>query len=357
MKKFFKNILLVTMPFIITVGIVNFLCHPSKTNTDGTYEEIASSILLKGHNIDNFDNCNERILTQKVVSKLPYQPDIVFLGSSRCLEISSEFAPSKKFFNASVSHANMYDVISLIGLLDSSNKLPKEIYIETNCTFYTSSDNNEWKSILPYFEFAKNKMELVIEKQHELSFITKSISKLKELFALEYFQLSIEKILEGDKKKKILDIGLNEPKGFGKHFDCSITYPISYTNVDTVKAIRDAPIFMSNNPLPIFCKDNIVILKKIVHYLKDKGVKVYLLNLPFQPDCYSFESNYNKIFGYINYRIISFCKENNLSLIGTFDPFEANLARVQFYDPLHCNKQALKTVMNIVKYSAKDSLK
>lgn len=357
MKKFVKNITLIILPFAFIMVITNLLVDPANIFTLGTYEKKAAAVILNGHNIDNVSNCDERILIQHLIPQLKFKPDVIVVGSSRSLEISSDFFPKKSMFNISVSHANINDIISLIGLLDSSNKLPKEIYIETSCIFANKGSNNEWFSLLPYYKYGIEKMNLNITVNSIKNSWRSYTKKIKALFSFEYFQQSFRSIYLFSSPKKMIDVGLKQPKNLGRLIDGSITYPLSYRTPDTIKAMSDALLFMYQNKLPKIDDKNIQIFDKIVVYLSKKGIKVNLLNLPFQPDCYKYYSNTNQVFDEINKGIINFAVVNNVRVLGTFNPFEAKLSRLQFYDQLHCNKQALKTVMGIVKYTAIDSAK
>ena len=357
MKKFTKNIILIIFPFTIAVVVINYFVDPANVFSQGKYEKKIASIILQGHNVDNINNCDERELNFNLVSELRYKPDVVVMGSSRSLEISSNFFPNKTLLNVSVSHANINDIISLVGLLDSFNKFPKEIYIETSSVFANPNPTYEWLSLYPFYKLGYKKMNLGISSitpKNELINISK---KIKALVSFEYFQESIKSLNLFSSQEKLMDVGLNQPKNLGRLADGSITYPLSYRTPDTIKAISDAKLFMFQNKLPVISVENINIFEKIIIYLKNKGVKVNLLNLPFQLDCYAYYKNTNVTFDIINKGILTFATKNKVSILGTFNPLEAKLNRSQFYDPLHCNVTALKTIINIMKYIPVDSAK
>ncbi len=353
MKKFFLNTFYLIIPFALIIAFVNISVDPANFFSNEKYETEAAAIVLKGNNIENFNTCDERILLQKIILGIKVAPETIVIGTSRSLEISGDIIEKKNFLNCSVSHANLNDFIAILGMLDSLKKLPKEIYIESSPTLINPSTTDEWLSIYEFYEYGLSKMNIEYDSKVKNSFYYLAIQQLNAIFSFAYFQKSIT-FLKKKKENTILDIGKNIPKNFGKMYDGSITYPSSYMNSDTLKAIADAEVYIKKSFLNEFDYKYLNILKKIIDYLKNNNIKIYMLNLPIQQDCYKIIAKENKLFGEIKNGTDEFAKKENVTLLGTFNPFEANLNRSQFYDPLHCNKEALKSVLKIVQYQAKN---
>jgi hypothetical protein len=350
MKKFLFNIIKIVAPFAIIMVLMNYFVDTANIFSNGLYESRAADIVLKGHNISNLTNCDERLFLEKVITRIPYKPDVVIIGTSRSLEISSDFFPKKTVLNCSVSHASMNDFIAIIGLLDSTNKLPKEIYIESSPTLINPSPTNEWFSLYNYFNYAVSKIKLssdvsIVNSQRGIL-----LKQMKTLFSFQYFQTCLTTLL-AQRKKHVIDVEMAIPTSFGRMKDCSVVYDSAYSKVDTLKEMADAAIFVSKNPIPLVDAKYLKILQQIVGYLKAKQIAVTLVNIPFQQDCYKIAEQKNKTLKEIKKGIEDFAIENQIKLIGTLNPFEANLNRGQFYDPLHCNKVALERVLNIVQYN------
>jgi hypothetical protein len=326
------------------------IVDPACIFSNGKYEQSIASALLKQHNVDNIKNCDDRLLLKKMISGINFNPDIVVIGTSRSLEISSDFFPNKKFINCSVSHANMNDFIAIVGLLDSCNKLPAEIYIETSPILINPSPTDEWISLETYYNFAIKKMKLSVVTAEAPPLFLEYKKKIKAMFSFEYFQNSIKFLWRS--KNNFVDVGANIPQNFGRMNDCSITYSLAYKTPDTIKAISDAPIYMSKSYLPNLDTKYLKVMEQIINYLASKNVKVSLVNIPFQPDCYTLALTRSNVFYEIKKGIVSFAQKNKVKLIGTFNPFEAHLIRSHFYDPLHCNKKALQSVFKIVDYNS-----
>lgn len=350
MKTFIIKILILILPYGLIVAVTNYYCDPANILTNGKYEAEIAKIILKGHNVDNLKNFDERLALRDIISNLSYSPDVVTIGTSRSLEISSEFFPNKKFNNCSLSHANIKDLIAVVGLLDSCNKLPKEIYLETSSVIVNSTSLDEWESISEYYNYWLRKNLLDNPNSNFKFHLFKK--KITALFSFAYFRSSLLSIKLGS-KNKMVDKGNETPKGFGRFADYSISYSDSYKKIDTLKAMADAEIFATKNATPQINTNDLELLMKIIDYLKNKQVNVVLLNIPFQPDCYDILNSRSKLFIDLARDIEDFAKKNNVKLIGTLNPYEANVKRSQFYDQLHCDKAALKNVVKIEKYVPK----
>ncbi len=347
MKKLIKNILYIITPFAILVMVVNYYVDPANVFSNGMYESKVAAVLLKGHNVDDIQNCDERKIVEKIVMQMPATPDVAIVGSSRALEVSSDFFPNKKFMNYGVSHANINDILAIVGLMDSLQKLPKEIYIETSPVFSEISPTEEWASLYNYHQYAIKKMNIDCKVDYNNSALFRLIDNASKLFSFKYFQKSIGSLREIG-SKKVQDIDTLAPKNMGRFSDFSITYPKSYTTPDTLKAQVDAVTYTTKIAAPKIDENRLKILGEIVEYLKQKNVKVYLVNTPFQPDCYKISEDKYHSFTKMETRIRQFAKTQQLKVFGTFSPFETNINRSQFYDQIHCSKKALRDVMKIV---------
>ena len=348
MKKFILNIIILISPLALLIGLINYFVDPANVFSNGRYENDVAEVLLKGHNIDNLQNCDDRIFLQKMITKSVIQPNVIILGTSRAMEIPSSFFPEKKVLNCGVSHANMNDLLAIIGIFDSIEKFPEEIYIETTPVFVERSPTEEWASLFAYHQRITKKMNLNLNTGFDNSLFSHLQKKASALFSFQYFQKSVGSfglVFQ----KKIIDVETKIPKKFGRMSDCSLTYPSSYTHPDTTKAIADADIYVSKSIVPEIDTNKLIVLQKLIQYLKKQHVEVYLVNTPFQPDCYKkFEIKYHP-FGRINTQINQLAQAENIKLIGTFNPTDANINRSQFYDQLHCSKSALETIFKITR--------
>jgi hypothetical protein len=185
MKKIIKNILLLFTPFAICIMIINYCVDPANVFSNGTYESNIATVLLKGHNVDNIQNCDERKIVEKLITQIPVIPDITIIGSSRELEVSSDFFPNKKFMNYGVSHANINDILAIVGLMDSLKKLPKEIYIETSPVFSEISPTEEWASLYNYHEYAIKKMNIDWKVDYNNSVFFRLTDNASKLFSFK----------------------------------------------------------------------------------------------------------------------------------------------------------------------------
>ena len=227
----------IVLPIGTLVCLVNYTVDPANIFASKSFVSNIAIILSSGHNVENVANYDERLLQEQMIIRLTNTPDIVILGSSRVMEIGTDFFRNKKVLNCGVSHANIHDLVALIGLLDSMKRLPKEIYINLDPWLISKNGTSEWQSLEVYHDYFIDKyaQNANLAKAGSLS---NAIRKLNSIVSFAYFKKSVDFLLNGS-TKKIIDVGSNRPSS-GRFFDGTISYPSSYTQPDTLKVAYDA---------------------------------------------------------------------------------------------------------------------
>jgi hypothetical protein len=355
MKKISYNLLFLISPFAFLIATVNIVVDPAKIFSNNNYEKKVADILLKGHNIDNLRNFNQRITLKNIVTNLPNKLDVIAIGSSRLFEMSSDIFPNKKFLNCSLAHGNTKDFVAVIGLLDSCNKLPNEVYIDTSpmITIIDEADSDEWESIFEYYFYGLDKIKIAYEENEKLKLpINLFKKKITNIFSFSYFQKSFFAIPKME-QNKFLDVGKEIPKNFGRMSDFSIVYPSNKFNSDTLKATSDALFFVKNKTTPTVNYIGLEKLKKMIAFFDEKKIKVTLVNLPFQIDFYNQFEAKNSVFSDLDKELNKIAFQYNIRVLGSFNPKEADINRSQFFDYSHSNKEALISSLRITKNQPK----
>lgn len=239
MGRLLFKLLLIIVPVTILVAASNYFIDPANLFFPREYVTGVATILLKGHNVDNIANYNERLLQEQMITRLSRKPDVVVLGSSRIMEIGTDFFPGKTVLNAGVSHANIHDIVAIAGALDSTGHLPAEVYMNVDAGLISERHTLEWQSIAPYYTYFMEKNDLPGQRREKEDI--KNANKLYALFSLEYFKQSMHFFITGG-DKKFMDAGKTKPAKYGRYSDGTICYPYAYLHPDTVKTASDAAI-------------------------------------------------------------------------------------------------------------------
>lgn len=351
MKRVIKNILLVISPFAVFILLTNYFIDPANIFTDGNYEDKIVSVLLKKHNAAGLVNFDERIVFEKIVKRLDSMPNTAVIGTSRVLVLQQKHFPTVSFRNLALSHTTINDIISQIGVFDSLNKYPTTLYIETTPFLKAKVEGEQWLSLHSYHRFIAKKLHLSTVSTIDYPSIYFTKRKINALVSLDYFQTCL-KNFKVSFQKKVIDIAdTTDMITYGRFFDGSISYAKSYKEIDTLKVMADAKLFIKNEGYPELDEQKTVIMEQLIKHCQAKNVKVILLMMPFQIDCFN-SLMHNNSLGLLKKQLIDIAKKNTVDIVGTFNPTEASLTRSQFNDPMHSNSSTVPSILQIKQYSA-----
>lgn len=353
MKKIILHIILLFFPFALIVITVNYKKDVGDVfDNSEKYENEIAQVLLKNHNAQELSLFNERVVMRIVATKLDSMPQVGAIGTSRVLGLRQFMFPNKTFRNFACTKSNINDIIAQIGIFDSLNKFPKELYIETTPTYQSKEERELWINLHSYHKRMVDKLHLKnIEaiNNPDYYFFKK---KFMALTSLDNFQRSIF----SSKKippKIVMDIG-NEPMTkYGRYADGAISYSPTERKIDTIKVMTNAAVTITKMDLPICDENKMEILKQLIVYCQSKGVKISLLIFPIQPDCFTLMNAEKPITTIHTQRILQLAQQVNVSVYGSCSPFELNLGRKNFYDNIHCDDYANEQVLKNVLYLAK----
>jgi hypothetical protein len=123
LKRFaFKMIFLLPIPIVMVA--VNVIGDPANLFRSEDYEVEIARIMLSGRNVANLTDYNERRVQACFAERLVERRDVLVLGSSRSMQVSSDTFPSRTFYNAGLSGATLEDHVGLLELYVEGDKAP-----------------------------------------------------------------------------------------------------------------------------------------------------------------------------------------------------------------------------------------
>jgi hypothetical protein len=341
MKRLLCRLVVIIVPVGLLVVLVNFFVDPANIFSGAAYVTGISNILVKGHNVDNVSNYDERALQEQLIKKLPYRPDVVVLGSSRVMELGSDFFQDKRVLNCGVSHGNIHDLIAITGLLDSMNKLPDEMVVNVDPHLICLGGTMEWQTLLPYYKYLMSKWHFRADAGQQ----SLLLDKFSSLISFEYFEKSLT-FLSQHKSKQFRDVGTGKPAIYGRYSDGTICYPASYANPDTIKVAGDARV-VGGREIVNLDPYKAELFSRLVDYLMSRRVKVVLVMLPYHHEYYE---TMNRRFGNVFYSYDTlyrqFARAKDIPIRGGFDAVGLGIPLDEFYDSWHCSRMAIKKVYN-----------
>jgi hypothetical protein len=342
MRRAIWKISLIVFPIGMLIILSNYIIDPANLFSSKQYVSGIASILSNGHNVDGVANYDERLLQEQMVIRLKKSPDVIVFGSSRVMEIGSDFFPSKSVLNIAVSHANIHDLVALTGLLDSLKRLPQLLLINVDPSLVSHFGTSEWQSLSGYHDYFSRKLQLEVNLNFPKS---NKARRLLSLMSLEYFKQSLAFMFKGA-SKEYADVGTQPPRTYGRFSDGTVCYSYNYTHPDSMKVATDARKTAIKEGVPSPDSGNVRILKRVINYLRTNGTDVKLVMLPFHHDYYlSVNKNQSDLFYTYDAMFRDLAARNGIGVIGGFNGFDFNISRSQFYDMYHCSKEAIKKVI------------
>jgi hypothetical protein len=347
-KKWLKGFFSILLLLLALTALFNFHADSAGIFRPNKGLKGVALNLINGNMVAGYLNRNdERELQRLIVENYSGRRDIIAIGSSRTMLLRKRFIRGNvDFFNHSVSGAIIEDYVAIIGLYRRKGVLPKTVIIGIDPWIFNKNSrlgSDFWRILESYYE------EMVAEfpKGARGTKMVRNIigprsdvtSRYEQLINLEY-TLQNWQYLQKGKRVYVTDTVkvddyVREPDG-SLHFPYSTRFAkmentgsrvlpeIIYSNFDTLSGTG--------------------LFEDLLHYLKAHGVKAVLLLPPLHPDVYRsslHDPRYSitlKVEAYLR----QLARDNNLIVIGSFDPGRNGFKAEDFADEIHGHETVMQ---------------
>jgi Protein of unknown function (DUF1574) len=354
MPKLLK-IILFLLPIPAVVFVTTWMVDPANIKDDDSFEAGVASILLSGKNAANLVNYNERKLQKYIILGLPKPPEVIVLGSSRSMGISSGFFPNKVLLNNSVSGASIEDYIGIFDLYRIRGLKPKLVIIGLDPWILNRNNGQDrWKYLNDeYFEM---KYILGFHAPDSTSIqenLLNKIRKYKEFLSPAYFQQScIYLIQKGRTGKKYWATDKLQAEEPIKIADGSYVYGEKFREKKVTDVNSDARVYAMAKPMYSLGGFNeldqskMQLLDSFIDYLKKNEIRVLIYLPPYHPMVFEVIKT-NKAYAMVAesekwYRFLA--NKHTIKIVGSYDPKISNLEESDFFDGMHPNNQAAQRI-------------
>lgn len=336
------------IPIVFLVCAVNFIVDPANIYKGQRYEEQMASILLSGKNIANIADHNEMLLQKSYIEGMTSGRDAVALGSSKLLQMDSTFFEDRTFANNSISGVTIDDFMVIYYMYRKNGHVPKKIVVGLEPGLLNKKGGN-----LQYLSVPEDYLEMSRFFKIPLTSTDKTLIKLKnldkyvQLFSPSYFQSSVKSILSHQSESSYfvtsddaLDVNI-------KRFDGSLAINRSVRERSRDEINHQAQLYKSEETDRIDVVQKLK-LEKFVKTLKDDNVEIVFLIIPYQVKTYEMlvgEKHLSILKTSQNY-FQQLAQNNDIKIIGSFNPSDCDLSEEDFYDGVHIKPTALKKIFN-----------
>lgn len=326
------------IPILLVITLLNLIVDPANLFSGAT--TTISRILISGKNVTGSINIDERLLQKNIINTLEHAPETVVLGSSRIMLIGRTIY-GHYTRNNGVSGASIEDLISIYEIYVQNNLLPKKIVIGIDPWLYNENSGEErWKSLENYYNDF-----IGIRKTRY------SIYNYSQLFSITYFQNSMRNINTLFQKEPFYETDKNINDTFTRHSDGTIYYDIKYRNInedtinERVHSYLTGGIYALEN-YSRMSERSLILFDRLIADMVNHGIEIEFVLMPYHPTVYEYLSTNERysIITQVEEYIISYAKENNIILIGSFNPTKFNVTGLEFYDGMHVTPEGVLKV-------------
>lgn len=340
------------LPLLILVAAINYYVDPSQLFGNGRLERWMAETMLRGENVANALNYNDRLLQKFYLENLLIGKDVFVLGSSRSLMIRAEDFPGQSFYNSGMAGASVEDFIAITQLLEERNFIPSIMIIEVSpWVFNRNNGQIRWKSLGSEYLTGLNRLNLGVTFSTRLRSL--DIKKYGGLFSLPYLQESIRWATIRSQIHAAAEINTGEAF---KLSDGSYLYDarIQQLSPEEVreKAIEAVAVPYSFNKFEQIDSNLSLQFETLVTSLRDQGVRVVLLLMPYHPDYYQalVENEQYEIIRDVETYLHQFADKAGLELIGSYGPQAAGCSANEYFDGLHARKNCVNRILAQIRW-------
>ncbi|HEY0771452.1 MAG TPA: hypothetical protein VGD31_14065 [Sphingobacteriaceae bacterium] len=351
MEKFLMK-LSVYLMFPVLIISVNYFADPANLFHED-YESSIANNLMKGYNVTNVYNHNERLLQKKLIKNNPLCPEEIALGSSRGMLLNKFISQSPSFFNNSMSGSVLEDNIAIYELYEQRGCPIKLVIISLDPWILNDNHGEKrWKSLEPEYNSFLSK--LYKERETEGFIFFNNYENYKQLLSFSYFKSSVRYLIKGIGRKDAKATRLAENNGLTRITDGSVTWDAQYRDAPQAVVDRRANDIIAVDPMEYLGRfDHLSVhyknlLINFVSYLQRKQIKVEFLLTPFHPVVYSNfmqKKHYRNVLASEEF-FKTLARDKGIEIYGSFDPRKTDLVSSDFYDGLHCTADGLVKIMN-----------
>ncbi len=349
MKKLFLKCLLLAAVLYIPVVGMNIVADSANLFRGKMVKEMGE-LLSAGNIVNSPGDFDEGDLQKIMISSDKYDYDTVVIGSSSVLYVPWE----EGTYVAGLSGSYLKDMIAVIGILESENKLPKKIIIGMD-PWNLKEDSGEGRhtSIAKYADYELSVMKgepaEKSEKFLKSSDLGNLLEKGGELFSFSYFQSSLKLIMKtGIKgipslvKKEVVTLSEEEafsvPAIYPNLRRSEVNFESEYEmDNEAYYYVAEHSIMYLGDRYDEISEANVELFDLMLKGLKDKGIEVEIYVSAMYPVLYEFIEESGDYEGVIatEEKIRELASKYGFKVCGSFDPEALGFSKEDFSDVFH----------------------
>ena len=306
--------------------------------------------LATGKSYATFDlNIESRSLRRTHIASLRETPDVAVLGASHWQEGHADLVPEANFYNAHVHRDYYEDMLSVTEMFVRNNRLPKTMIITIRDNLFTPvKDRTDflWVPTIPDYRAMASRLDIPLRPITELV----PLPQIRQAISLVILRANIQRWVSApvlphltqSRKHETLDILL--PDG-------SIIWARKHDELFSREYARGRALAFAaqrRNDPPMIDPQGVAEFERLLQFLRDRGVEVYLAHPPFNPIYYDSLQGSPYMDGLAEVEALTARLANRfgLKVVGSFNPHYVGCRAEMYIDAEHSNPECLQLVLN-----------
>lgn len=357
--------LLMFLPIPVVIIAINYFIDPANLYWGARKYNCIASAIASGMNVRDVDNLDERLVQEKIITKIKAPPRQLIIGSSRSMMIGDNIFQQKSL-NNSVSGASLEDYLALWYVYDEKGFLPEVFVIGLDPWILNrNSGQGRWQSLNNNYQ--KMIKRLNLKAATNASTVSE---KTLNLISLSYFQTSTtdfkKQFQKRWKESTDLCVATSELQSKEKQmilWDGRRVYDekmrlrtVTKVEEDAISYGTDKNVY-SLSGFAELDKENLKTLEVFSKYLLLKGVKVVFYLPPYHP------TTFKKIIARDDTKIIlevekaykELGQRLHIPVVGSSNPDSYKLMGDVFFDGMHAKEKGAQAVFKAHKEELKEA--
>ena len=304
------------------------------------YEKEITKKINSSNSVHICTNFNDRKFIKNYISQYATKPDILIVGSSTMMGISSSLLNSK-VLNSSISSAGPQDLIA-INQISSKILAPRKVLLGLNYTTFDKSYSfDRWRPLKGDLDAAiinnsgyKDLVDTFIKINfYEILSLASLTESLKRLFQLLEFQYATN-LFCNDGAIILLKDG-------------SRVLGNTYLDDKDYAQVLDPWISDYTKKMHAFNPKSFRAFEVLIDSMLAKGILVELILPPFHPYVYNKISLHDENIKIVEDKFRTFAKERQIALRGSYNPQKIGCNEKDFLDTQHFTDGCYKKILNL----------
>jgi hypothetical protein len=306
----------------------------------------AAEASAAGKNYAVFDlNLNIRALRNEQLMRMTKTPDVILLGASHWQEANKDVLKGYDWFNAHIHRDYWEDPLGMVELLARHNRLPKKLIISIRDNQFTPVAARKdflWEPGIPAYQAMTRRIGIETENYYS----TLPYERARQLISLPMLFTNVTRWYNASERPHVSD---------EKHFkaldallpDGSIVWSDNHMKVFTAERTRKESLSFAALRRDVPPKV-VYAFEKMLDYLKQQNVEVFLVHPPFNPIYYDGleGSPYREGLKKIEELTKRIAADHGLKTFGSFNPHDIGCTSDMYIDAEHSNAKCLTKIFD-----------